>query len=168
LLLSPLLSPALMPTDLQCIMDLYGESRHKFCVKVIVQHVRLGAERYRVIRPGTPLSNATLHGHGHDAYSLYVDQMDGRRVGILWLLAARSPRSLVYLPMRATSHCNSHRHVGSEYGNESLRETPFVSYRPQACQTVIFQPTSRSTTPPSTIGTTMMFSTSVCMRKHSS
>ena len=71
-------------------------------IKIIVQHVRLGIERYRVIRPATPLSNAALHDHGGDTYSMYVDRMDGRRVGTLWLLAARSPRSLVYLPMRAT------------------------------------------------------------------
>ncbi|GLY83099.1 hypothetical protein [Actinoallomurus iriomotensis] len=70
-------------------------------VKTIVQCVRLGGKRYRVIRPATPLSNAALHDHERDAYSMYVDRMDGRRVGALWLLAARSPRSLVYLPMRA-------------------------------------------------------------------
>ncbi|WP_345367223.1 hypothetical protein [Actinoallomurus liliacearum] len=33
---------------------------------------------------------------------MYIDRMDGRRVGALWLLAARSTRSLVYLPMCAT------------------------------------------------------------------
>jgi hypothetical protein len=31
---------------------------------------------------------------------MYVDRTEGRRIGTLWLLAARSPRSLVYLPMR--------------------------------------------------------------------
>ncbi len=69
-------------------------------VKIIVQRVRLGAERYRVIRPATPLRNAALHNH--EDYHMFVDRVDGRRVGALWLLAARSPRSLVYLPMRTT------------------------------------------------------------------
>lgn len=70
-------------------------------VKIIVQRVRLDAERYRVIRPAKPLRNAALHDHDRH-FSMLVDRADGRRVGALWLLAARSPRSLVYLPMRAT------------------------------------------------------------------
>ena len=36
-------------------------------------------------------------------YALLVDRPDGRRIGTLPLLAARSPRSLVYLPLRATA-----------------------------------------------------------------
>ena len=71
-------------------------------VKVVVQRVRLGAEQHRVIRPARPLNNAALHDHGLEGYNVYVDREDGRRVGTLWLLAARSPRSLVYLPLRAT------------------------------------------------------------------
>ncbi|WP_174567381.1 hypothetical protein, partial [Actinomadura kijaniata] len=64
----------------------------------------LGAERHRVIRPAKPLNNAALHDHGFNHYDMYVDRADGRRAGTLWLLAARSPRSMVYLPMRATPH----------------------------------------------------------------
>ncbi len=33
-------------------------------------------------------------------YRMFVDQVDGQRMGAPWLLAARSARSLVYLPMR--------------------------------------------------------------------
>lgn len=68
-------------------------------VKIIVQRVRLGAEEFRVIRPAKPLTNGGLYDDGNQ-YNMYVNRMDGRRIGTLWLLAARSPRSLVYLPMR--------------------------------------------------------------------
>lgn len=70
-------------------------------VKVAVQRVRLGGEEFRVIRPVAPLNNAALY-ETDQRYEIYVDRTDGRRMGTLWLLAARSPRSLVYLPMRAT------------------------------------------------------------------
>ncbi|MET7333836.1 hypothetical protein [Nonomuraea sp. NPDC005650] len=70
-------------------------------VKITVQRVRLGAAELQVIRPAKPLANGALYDTG-DQYHMYVDRMDGRRIGALWLLAARSPRSLVYLPMRAT------------------------------------------------------------------
>ena len=70
-------------------------------VKVAINRVRLGASEYRVIRPAKPLTNGAFYDTG-DGYHMYVDRTDGRRIGALWLLAARSPRSLVYLPMRAT------------------------------------------------------------------
>ncbi|GAB2591054.1 hypothetical protein GCM10027168_25430 [Streptomyces capparidis] len=71
-------------------------------VKVVVQRVRLGGEEYRVISPARPLRNAAIYQTGH-SFDMYVDRADGHRVGALWLLAARSPRSLVHLPMRATA-----------------------------------------------------------------
>ncbi|MFE1771902.1 hypothetical protein [Streptomyces sp. NPDC059008] len=70
-------------------------------VKIAVQRVRLGSEEFRVIRPATPLHNGALYETDH-RYEMYVDRVDGRRIGTLWLLAARSPRSLIHLPMRAT------------------------------------------------------------------
>lgn len=75
--------------------------RNGLRVKIAVQRVRLGGEEFRVIRPAAPLNNGALYETG-DRYEMYVDRTDGRRIGTLWLLAARSPRSLVYLPMRAT------------------------------------------------------------------
>ncbi|MFI6288093.1 hypothetical protein ACIBCM_25670 [Streptomyces sp. NPDC051018] len=78
-------------------------TRDDLGLKVTVQHVRVDGEPYRVISPAAPLGNgALLHHDSDNLYNLYVDRADGRRVGALWLLAARSPRSLVYLPMRAT------------------------------------------------------------------
>ncbi|MCN9244399.1 hypothetical protein NGF19_27065 [Streptomyces sp. RY43-2] len=68
-------------------------------MNVAVQRVRLAGTEYRVIRPARPLRNGALYkARGH--YEMYVERTDGRRIGTLWLLAARSPRSLVYLPMR--------------------------------------------------------------------
>ncbi|MGW1616591.1 hypothetical protein ACWCQZ_45625 [Streptomyces sp. NPDC002285] len=70
-------------------------------VKIITQQVRLGAEEFRVIRPAVPLRSGALYDTAHH-YDIYVDRTDGQRIGALWLLAAQSPRSLVYLPMHAT------------------------------------------------------------------
>ncbi|ADI09907.1 hypothetical protein SBI_06787 [Streptomyces bingchenggensis BCW-1] len=74
-------------------------TRDSLRVKIIVQKVRLAGTEYRVIRPAGPLRNGALY-KTHSHYEMYVDRPDGRRIGALWLLAARSPRSLVYLPMR--------------------------------------------------------------------
>ncbi|AJT67184.3 hypothetical protein T261_5563 [Streptomyces lydicus] len=71
-------------------------------MKIAVQRVRLGDTEYRVIRPVSPFKKGALYVRG-DSYDLYVDRADGRRIGTLFLLAARSPHSLVYLPMRATA-----------------------------------------------------------------
>ncbi|WP_234380251.1 hypothetical protein [Streptomyces sp. CMB-StM0423] len=71
-------------------------------MKIVVQKVRLAGTEYRVIRPARPLKNGALYKTHGNFYEMYVDRTDGRRIGTLWLLAARSPRSLVYLPMRTT------------------------------------------------------------------
>jgi hypothetical protein len=73
-------------------------------LKIIVQRPRVGGDEYRVISPAAPLRNGALYtgGHGEHRYDMYVDRADGHRIALLWLLAARSPRSLVYLPMRHT------------------------------------------------------------------
>ncbi|MGW5445022.1 hypothetical protein [Streptomyces asiaticus] len=70
-------------------------------VKIAVQRVRLGGEEFRVIRPAAPVDNGALYATDR-RYEMYVDRADGRRIGALWLLAARSPRSLIYLPLRVT------------------------------------------------------------------
>ena len=74
-------------------------TRDSLRVKIVVQKVQLAGTEYRVIRPARPLKNGALY-KAHSHYEMYVDRTDGRRIGTLWLLAARSPRSLVYLPMR--------------------------------------------------------------------
>ncbi|MFF0725584.1 hypothetical protein [Streptomyces sp. NPDC004134] len=70
-------------------------------VRIVVQQVRVAGKEYRVIRPAEPLKNGALYKN-RPHYEMYVDRTDGRRIGTLWLLAARSPHSLVYLPMRTT------------------------------------------------------------------
>ncbi|MGR7003245.1 hypothetical protein ACU686_43520 [Yinghuangia aomiensis] len=67
--------------------------------KVVVQRVRLGSDEYRVIRPARA-RNVALYA-AERSYRLYVDRADGRQLGTLLMLAARSPRSLVYLPLRS-------------------------------------------------------------------
>jgi len=73
-------------------------------MKIAVQRVRVGGDEHRVISPAAPLRNGALYTNGYGAhwYDMYVDRADGHRIALLWLLAARSPRSLVYLPMRRT------------------------------------------------------------------
>ena len=61
---------------------------------------RLGADEFRVIRPAQPLSHAVLIDHDRHL-DVYLDQDAARRIAGLWMLAARSPRSLIHLPMRA-------------------------------------------------------------------
>ncbi|KRV46653.1 hypothetical protein AQ490_12345 [Wenjunlia vitaminophila] len=75
-------------------------TRDDLRVRISVQHVRLGGVEHRVIRPARPLRNGALY-RSHSFYDMYVDRADGRRIATLFLLAARSPRSLVHLPTRA-------------------------------------------------------------------
>jgi hypothetical protein len=67
-----------------------------------VHHARLGREGFRVIRPGAVLPNAVLLDHDR-WLDMYVDETAAAAVGGLWLLAARSPRSLIHLPLRANT-----------------------------------------------------------------
>ncbi|MEW1841936.1 hypothetical protein AB0392_28675 [Nonomuraea angiospora] len=76
-------------------------TRNDLRLKVAVQRGRLGGTDFRVIRPARPLKNGALYKARH-WYEMYADRTDGRRIGTLMLLAARSPRSLIYLPMRTT------------------------------------------------------------------
>ncbi|QKW08289.1 hypothetical protein HUT18_19845 [Streptomyces sp. NA04227] len=77
-------------------------TREDLRVKISVQKVRLDGVEHRVISPAGPLRNGALY-HRSDNYDMFVDRSDGRRIGTLWLLAARSPHTLVHLPMRATA-----------------------------------------------------------------
>jgi hypothetical protein len=76
-------------------------TRDDLRMKVAVQRGHLGGTDVRVIRPVKPLKNGALYKARH-WHEMYVDRTDGRRIGTLMLLAARSPRSLIYLPMRTT------------------------------------------------------------------
>ncbi|MFC8344420.1 hypothetical protein [Streptomyces sp. NPDC057280] len=65
---------------------------------VTERRVRLGAEEYRVLRVGG-LRRALCFDSEH-WLSLWVDRGAAAELAAAWLLAARSPRSLVHLPLR--------------------------------------------------------------------
>lgn len=67
--------------------------------RVLVSRVRLGGAVHRVIRPERPLAHAVLH-HDHVGEQLSVDRAATVDLAIAWWLAARSRRSLVWLPLR--------------------------------------------------------------------
>ncbi|WP_018549610.1 hypothetical protein [Streptomyces sp. LaPpAH-108] len=67
---------------------------------VVVHRARLGADEFRVVRPAGPLSRAVLIDHDRHL-DAYVDQDAARGIAGLWMLAARSPRSLIHVPLRA-------------------------------------------------------------------
>ncbi|WP_026316604.1 hypothetical protein [Actinokineospora enzanensis] len=82
--------------------------------RMLVSSVRLGDERYRVIRPERPIPHASLYD-GRLGAELAVDKDGALDIAFAWWLAARSPRSLVYLPLRSgKSTC------GEEYGGRKL------------------------------------------------
>ncbi|MGI5200635.1 hypothetical protein ACQEU6_03385 [Spirillospora sp. CA-108201] len=64
--------------------------------------MRLGLEEFRIIRAADPLTRARLIGQdpARGGLQMNVDAGAARYVGMLWLLAARSRRSLIYLPLR--------------------------------------------------------------------
>ncbi|MCA2230328.1 hypothetical protein [Nonomuraea aurantiaca] len=143
-------------------------------IKITIQRVRLGASEFRVSRPAKPLANGALYDTGIH-YHMYVDRTDGRRIGALWLLAVRSPRSLAYLPMRATPAASGinpdwdkeercpdrpldlvvvHHSLqfpppaGSRYDSGSPQEALRAKYGQQVCRTPTYPPMKRLTTGP--------------------
>jgi len=67
---------------------------------VTIHHARLGADQFRVIRPARSLTHALLTDRDWHL-AAYLDQDAARTIAGLWMLAARSPRSLIHLPIRA-------------------------------------------------------------------
>lgn len=66
---------------------------------VVIHQARLGADDFRVVRPARPPARAVLVDN--DRYlNAYLDQEAARTVAVLWAFAARSPRSLIHLPLR--------------------------------------------------------------------
>jgi hypothetical protein len=71
--------------------------------RTLVSTARLGAAAYRVIRPERLLSHAVLHDD-LAGQQFSVDKSAGAELAIAWWLAARSPRSIVWLPLRTGSY----------------------------------------------------------------
>lgn len=67
-----------------------------------VSHVRLDGTELRVMRPVPPVPRAVLYDDDH-WLSMYVDRKASTVLAAAWGLAARSPRSLIYVPMRANT-----------------------------------------------------------------
>ncbi|GAA1688873.1 hypothetical protein GCM10009830_40580 [Glycomyces endophyticus] len=81
--------------------------------RVVVDEVRLGVERFRVVR-AVRVGHLVLH-EGRLGAQLSVDRQGTVDLAIAWWLASRSPRSLVYLPLRESA-----AECGAEYGGRKL------------------------------------------------
>ncbi|WP_144119138.1 hypothetical protein [Catellatospora sichuanensis] len=69
---------------------------------VLVSTVRLGEHRYRVVRSARPPAFAGLR-EGRLGAQLCVDKHSAAMFAMAWGLAARSPHTIVYLPLRAAA-----------------------------------------------------------------
>jgi hypothetical protein len=67
--------------------------------RTLVSTVRLGRDEYRVVQPARPLSHAPLY-EGYLGVETCVDKASARDIAMAWAFAMRSPRTLVYLPLR--------------------------------------------------------------------
>lgn len=76
-------------------------SEHRW--RVLVSDANLDGKRYRVVRPARPLVNASLHEDWHGAH-MSIHQEAARDLAAAWWLAARSPHSIIHLPLRRTGH----------------------------------------------------------------
>jgi hypothetical protein len=76
--------------------------------RTLVSTVRLGRAEYRVVRPARPIAHAPLH-EGYHGAQLTVDKPAAIEIGMAWAFAARSPRTIVYLPLRHSGRgCGGH------------------------------------------------------------
>jgi hypothetical protein len=69
---------------------------------VLVSTVALGGKRYRVVRPARPPAFAGLR-EGRLGAQFCVDKNSAAMFAMAWGLAARSPHTIVYLPLRASA-----------------------------------------------------------------
>ncbi len=67
--------------------------------RALVSTVRLGRDEYRVVQPARPLSHAPLF-EGYQGVEALVDKASAREMAMAWEFATRSPRTLVYLPLK--------------------------------------------------------------------
>ncbi|MFC7241899.1 hypothetical protein ACFQO7_05340 [Catellatospora aurea] len=70
--------------------------------RVLVSTVGLGGRRYRVVRAARPPAFAGLR-EGPLGAQLCVDKHSAAMFAMAWGLAARSPHTIVYLPLRASA-----------------------------------------------------------------
>ncbi|MGW7535955.1 hypothetical protein [Amycolatopsis sp. NPDC054798] len=74
-------------------------------VRAQLRHARLDGREWRVLRPDPGLDTALLFRLDPDMemsqVEMYVDRRAAYRIGVLWLLAARSRHTIIHLPLRA-------------------------------------------------------------------
>jgi hypothetical protein len=69
--------------------------------RTLVSTVRLGRDEYRVVRPARPVTHAPLYDTAFST-EMIVDKTAALTLAMAWECAMRSPRTLVYLPLRDT------------------------------------------------------------------
>ncbi|GGM79098.1 hypothetical protein GCM10011609_13610 [Lentzea pudingi] len=75
--------------------------------RTLVSTVRLGKDEYRVVQPAQPLKHAPLY-EGYMGVEVCVDKESALSISMAWAFAMRSPRTLVYLPLRQSDcECRS-------------------------------------------------------------
>ncbi|OPG14252.1 hypothetical protein [Microbispora sp. GKU 823] len=72
----------------------------------LISKVRLGRDEYRVVRPARAVKHAMLY-EGQLGAELSVDKRAAVVLAMAWGLAAGSPHSLIYLPLRAARPADS-------------------------------------------------------------
>ncbi|MBE3015217.1 hypothetical protein IL992_39540 [Microbispora sp. NEAU-D428] len=72
----------------------------------LISKVRLGRDEYRVVRPARAVKHAMLY-EGRLGAELSVDKQAAVVLAMAWGLAARSPHSLIYLPLRTARPADS-------------------------------------------------------------
>ncbi|RDI32765.1 hypothetical protein [Lentzea flaviverrucosa] len=75
--------------------------------RTLVSTVRLGRDEYRVVQPARPLRHAPLY-EGYMGVETCVTKTSALDIAMAWAFAMRSPRTLVYLPLRQSDcECRS-------------------------------------------------------------
>lgn len=72
----------------------------------LITKIRLGRDEYRVVRPARAVKHAMLY-EGRLGAELSVDKRAAVVLAMAWGLAARSPHSLIYLPLRTARPADS-------------------------------------------------------------
>ncbi|MFC0548612.1 hypothetical protein [Kutzneria chonburiensis] len=76
-----------------------------------VNEVRRGRDTYRVIHPARPIAHGAMYEAGWGV-EMYVNKAATVDFALAWWLAARSPHSLVYLPLRSSACDPEVRYLG--------------------------------------------------------
>jgi hypothetical protein len=73
---------------------------HRLVLQTTVSHFRRNADELRVVRVERTPERLVVQA-SHDFYDIHADRRGAECLAAAWALAARSPRSLVHIPIRA-------------------------------------------------------------------